>query len=218
MHSWPGTVVVLLVGLVVGFWAGGFTGCVGKGCEFRVDSMEALGTWVGGLGTIAAVMYAAAGLRREHETQVEAAVHVATERRRRDQVERHDAGLVTISCQIGSSIPYPPNVQVNELRVIVENGANTAPLFKLRGDLPGFDALHRERRVSAGATATTHFRKPHTMNMPFSIGSGEERRFELSRAAEVSIIFEMHDRVWSRVGDGPVEEIFGHGGPPVRPT
>lgn len=208
VHSWPGTVIVLLVGLVIGFWAGGFTSCAGKGCEVRVDSMEALGTWVGGLGTIAAVIYAAAAFRHDHEKRAEAAHEEAVARKRKDLAELRDAEQVTVRCQIGGSTPYPPNVQVTEFRVFVENGANTEPLFKLSGHVPGFGPLSREKRLEAGAQAVTQFRKPRTPNMPFTILSGEERQYERARARQVSISFEMHNRLWRRIGDDPIEEVL----------
>lgn len=53
-------IIGVLVGGVLGWLTGSWTSCASSSaCELRVNSVEALGTWVGGLGTVGALLYAA---------------------------------------------------------------------------------------------------------------------------------------------------------------
>src|SRR4051812_5248420 len=54
----------LLLGGAVGWWAGSWTACSAGGCKIRVDSIEAAGTWVGGLATAAGLVFTASELRQ----------------------------------------------------------------------------------------------------------------------------------------------------------
>lgn len=56
----------VLIGIAIGWAAGSWTACAsGPGCEIRVDSISALGTWVGGLGTVGALIYGVRAFRAD---------------------------------------------------------------------------------------------------------------------------------------------------------
>lgn len=53
-----GPLIGVVAGFVIGWGVGSWTACApGPGCEVRVNAIGALGTWVGGLGTVGALIY-----------------------------------------------------------------------------------------------------------------------------------------------------------------
>ncbi|WP_144855488.1 hypothetical protein [Marihabitans asiaticum] len=53
-----GLLIGVVAGIVIGWGMGSWTACApGPGCEVRVNAIGSLGTWVGGLGTVGALIY-----------------------------------------------------------------------------------------------------------------------------------------------------------------
>lgn len=78
-HSWlaAATAGALLFGL--GWLAGTWATCRGSGCSFDSQLFEAIGTWVGGLGTVVAVVVATHQLRSTIESSAQASLSEAAE-------------------------------------------------------------------------------------------------------------------------------------------
>lgn len=70
-HSWlvGATAAALLFGL--GWLAGSWATCRDPGCSFDAQLFEAIGTWVGGLGTVVAVVVATHQLRSTIESSAQ---------------------------------------------------------------------------------------------------------------------------------------------------
>lgn len=62
-------------GLILGWGLGSYATCAdGPGCQIRLDSVNALGTWVGGLGTIGALLLGILALRGDANEKRRSAV------------------------------------------------------------------------------------------------------------------------------------------------
>lgn len=116
--------VGVVVGAAVGWWLGSWTSC-GNACEPRVSAIEAVGTWVGGLGTVGAVGFAviafraeererrAAEVQRRDDERIERERLEESARLERVRLEQEEAAafkrdekmaaLVTIECKWGST-------------------------------------------------------------------------------------------------------------------
>jgi hypothetical protein len=66
-----GALLGLAAGLSIGWLFGSLTACSGTGCKANAAAIEAAGTWVGGLGTIAAVFFATNQFRAEQRHRVQ---------------------------------------------------------------------------------------------------------------------------------------------------
>lgn len=66
-------ILAALSGVAIGWCAGSWTACSASasGCEVRVASIEAAGTWVGGLATAAGLIFAGAELRHTRRSASE---------------------------------------------------------------------------------------------------------------------------------------------------
>jgi hypothetical protein len=195
----------LLVGVAIGWWAGSFTACSRStnGCETRVASIEALGTWVGGLGTVAAVMFAAVTFRNEERSRREAERRSRMTQLERERLDQDEAEQVSIRCQIGSFTAE----RVTEVRVHVHNGTNSTPLYKLRGRLERFGNLNTKHELEAGKTATKSFPMGYMGTtlpaVPVPLDERDEWLADLT--SKVVIVFEMNGEKWMRTGNGPIE-------------
>lgn len=194
----------LLLGLIGGWWAGSYLACseTTAGCEVRPDSIGAAGTWFGAIGTIAAVLTAVAAFRSDERTKREASRRAQLTHEAREQLERDEASMVRVSVegyhtQAGRVLSY---------RVTVVNGADTTPIFRLRGhDFTG--ALKGEHEVAPGKSSSTD-RRMGTWQAPPESRSREE--FESWCLKGVSVSFKMNDRFWRREGTGEVEPLEAH--------
>ena len=83
--------------------------------------------------------------------------------------------------------------------VTVKNGADTTPVFRLRGEDPR-GPLTEQHTIDAGGVATTERRERWTPPVPL----GE---FEAWAMPQTKIRFTMNGRSWTRTGNGPVEPI-----------
>jgi hypothetical protein len=196
--------VALLLGTALGWWAESFTACArGGSCAARVDAIEAVGTWVAGLGTVAAVLYAAMAFRSEEQSRRDMELRLIASQKDQEHLDRCEAMQVAITGQIGSWA----EAMVTEFRLHVYNGANRASIFKLRGNCPTFGPLVGAHELKPGGTVTTSIRMgPGTSSQPIGIPIGERDEYVAQRVAETTIMFEMRGHQWQRTGTGPVEK------------
>lgn len=153
----------LLIGGVLGFIAGGWASCApGAACEFKADLAGALGTWVGGLGTIGALVFAVrafrseeAARRRDEQVKIEAeaarrveamAARAAADRERERQetelereLERDQRRADKI--RIDVAIMLRADDQVRGMLVRVINDNVTTPVHSLGGRFEGLGPI-----------------------------------------------------------------------------
>lgn len=109
--GWVWAVAVALLTGVLGWWVGSWTACASGGsCEVRVASVEALGTWVGGIATAVGLVFAGLQLR-QNRAEVES----------RQQLEA--ARLRALARQVTISVlPHTAAFgRLDELKVVVKN-------------------------------------------------------------------------------------------------
>ncbi|MFC5266263.1 hypothetical protein ACFPJ1_29465 [Kribbella qitaiheensis] len=212
--------LILAVGLIIGWWAGSYTACSQAKCHVRVDAIEAAGTWVGGLGTMAAVLFAINAFQAEQRNRLEeqlrrdreehlAVVAALADAQEEEHRARADAELVIIDARIRVSDAS----HVMGVAVVVRNHSNATSIYKLSGEIVGYGPIPPEHEVPAGrwsypadygsaGTATDQLPTPLA-------GEGDDARraFEQNLRARVTITFEMNDRRWRRAGNDPVELI-----------
>lgn len=221
-------IVALLFGLAVGWWAGSFTtACAPAACQANVDAIEAAGTWVGGLGTVAAVLFAARvftseerARRDEQETRIlqmqqeqDAKLEARLAAEREMNRVRAEANLIVGAVSRDVSDP----VQVRSIRVTASNHANETAAFKVNAELPGYGALAMAHKVESGATESLgvfgdQFGVPtgdmfglKTEHLPRAIPGNEREKFYADLTSTLVVTYEMNGRRWRRRGDGPVE-------------
>jgi hypothetical protein len=136
-----------LVGGVTGWWAGSATACVN--CQANTAGIEALGTWVGGLGTVAAVAFAVIAFRSEEQSRRDMERQLLTNRREQDEHDRKEAQDVTISFTTGATIGGD---RATELRVTVRNGTSTSDVYRLSGNHDDFGTIGFKHTLKPGET------------------------------------------------------------------
>lgn len=196
----------ILIGGTAGWLAGSYTTCARSqaGCEVRWESIEAAGTWVGGLGTIAAVLAAVVAFRSEEQARRDQMDQEISESRERLRIARREAGKVQVDAIVGGTAGH----EITEIRVHVTNGTNTTPAFKLTGSADGLGPLRELHRLDPGEGATTSFRFGHNSgNQRIDVPMDEHQQYVADLAARVEIEFEMNGHRWKRVGSGPVELV-----------
>lgn len=224
----------LLVGGVIGFVAGGWASCApSEACEFKADLAGALGTWVGGLGTIGALIFAvrafrseeasrrqeerdrlvAERLRREEaelaraEVQRQRAEEADRDRQAADELERQ-ANLITIRWQVGGTFGPPQNRHANELRAFVLNGASTTSIHHVTGESATYGSLGSKHTVRPGESLAREYRfRPFGNDGDAVPIPADEQGWLSSLAEEVTIEFEMNGQRWTRRGSEPVERL-----------
>lgn len=222
--------VGVLLGIVVGFVAGGYLACApSESCEFKADLAGALGTWIGGLGTIGALVFAVVAFRNEEAArrrdeqarieaeaarQVEAAAareeaarerEAAAEARQRElERQTSDARRVRIGAQIGGTT----GDTLTEFRAYVRNGTSTVLAHHVTGVSEEFGSLGYEHTLEPGGVLSQRFRGLTISRRPaIQLPADKDARDEwLQEQIElVDITFEMHGKRWTRRGTGPVE-------------
>jgi hypothetical protein len=206
----------LAAGLSIGWLAGSFTACAETKCEANTAAIEAAGTWVGGLGTIAAVLFAVNQFRAEQRHRVEERMRREVEERQAEQAAaaadqaeedrvRAEADMVVIRARIRTTT----GDDVTGIGVLVENQATRTSIYKLKGTVLGYGPIAEAREVLPGHSSdSTDYGRAgsSTEKLPVRLTDEAARRaFIQSLTAVVSITFEMNDRRWRRVGNDPVE-------------
>ena len=128
-HHWRSLLVGVagvLLGGSVGWWAGSATACVR--CQANAAGIEALGTWVGGLGTVAAVGFAVIAFRSEEQSRRDLERKLLTTRQEQAEHDHREAEQVSISFAVGSSA----GDRATELRAQVTNHTSTTDIYQAR--------------------------------------------------------------------------------------
>ncbi|MBB1513781.1 hypothetical protein H5399_14400 [Tessaracoccus sp. MC1627] len=114
-------------GGALGWWAGSFATCAAAAvqCQASVDAIAAVGTWVGGLGTVGAVIYAAATLRRDEQ------LRTTTKQRETSKLTVHAAN-VTLKIR-----PTDYDEQaIRQIGIWISNPPGDYPLHNVRVSIP----------------------------------------------------------------------------------
>jgi uncharacterized membrane protein len=199
-----------LAGACGGWVLGSYTACADAGCKVRVDAVEAVGTWVGGLGTIAAVLAAVVAFRGEDSARRELQARRLDGQQAARDWERAEAEQVRLSAQIGAIMVVGGIRCVTEFRVTVRNSTNESVAYKVRGGSPKWGALDPQSRLEPASAVTTRIsllgRRPR--GEPLAVPA-DILDWELQMVALIAITFQMHGRQWKRTGHYPVEPVGG---------
>lgn len=184
----------LVIGAVVGWWAGSFTACVaGPACEVRVGSIEAAGTWVGGLGTVAAVLAAVAALRLDRETREAEARLASLTARQRELHLTADANRLLIQWQVN----HWQGQRLLGAVLSVTNRSDETPIYRVQATSP-LGAPLRARLLKPGATEQVDVdlrnRKGPVPDL------ADKSAFETEQLAQVLVYFKMNGRYWRKGG------------------
>ncbi|MFC7490052.1 MULTISPECIES: hypothetical protein [unclassified Knoellia] len=193
----------LAVGVAGGFWWGSYAGACydDSSCTVRWDAVSAVGTWVGGLGTIAAVLVAARTFQGEEKARRRAARRAALTAAERQNEDQKNAALIRVGTSVGS---YTRS-HITELRFAVHNDSTENPVFKVR-------LQNKEWGIDAQVCHRLDAGHGNTYQVKFGFNSGREspsvpeddRQAWLDQILEATIMsFEMNDRVWTRRGQSP---------------
>lgn len=191
------------IGLAGGIWWGSYLGaCSGNDqCSARWDAVGAVGTWVGGLGTIAAVLIAVqafeveehARRREERKAQAEAAKALA--------LEQKAAQSVTMNAELGS---YSDD-EVYEVRVYLTNGSRKSSITDVTMDVAAIERSFEVREIPPGATQVFSHRPTDGPGFePLLVGIDERPDLLFDLIDDSTVTFEMNERRWSRTGGQPV--------------
>lgn len=189
--------VCLAVGVALGWIAGSYTVCNDTGCQKNVDAIEAAGTWAGGLGTMAAVIIAAAALRsderiREQEDAEDEAFELA------------EAGRVRINMPSASR----QDVYITGISMSVTNRTYEFAVFDLKADVEGYGEFSRPHELPRGDSVNHEFGWPRQASLQIVAPTNEEEKRVLADVkAKTTITFTLANKPWRRTGDGPAELV-----------
>ncbi|TCC08531.1 hypothetical protein [Kribbella soli] len=207
--------VALSIGLTTGWWAGAFTTACGPAdCHANWDAIEAIGTWVGGIGTVAAVLFAVRAFRSEEAARRdEQATRVVQMQREQDaEFEKRLAAARDLdrihteaNMVFGVVTAYVGNrVEIQCIRVSIRNGANETETFKMSGELPGYGQTRLVHSLAGGQSEQlAAFGQPlgtPTDQLPKAVPEADRARFYEELTAALTITFDMNGRSWRRVG------------------
>lgn len=215
VEHWRGVGLVwagLVVGGTIGWWAGSFTACASGGCQVRVDSIGALGTWVGGLGTIAAVLAAVVAFKGEEDARREEIARLGRTRREQMDRDEEEANRIVVSAQINSTAVYSQVRSVTEFTIAVANNARTSTAHDLTAFSSEWGQIARGCRLDSNA-------RPVSKHVRLGSDRGNQRPEPFPEPQDhaawskevvegVTIDFEMNDQRWRRVGNTPVERVI----------
>lgn len=191
----PSTILVggsgVLAGLCLGWLLGGYTSCRSTtfGCEIRVDIVEAVGTWIGGLGTIMAVIYAALTLR----------AHKADSATRHSIIQEKKASLERAAFQAARSLHFAIKAdgyeanRIHHVTLLVKNTSRDADMTCIEISLPEESLLEQLKDLSPG-DSTTISKETEI----FLEGSLSE--WEANANQKIKARYTTRDRVWEKVG------------------
>lgn len=195
-----------LVGLAIGWWAGSFTACAltEDGCEVRVQAIEALGTWVGGVGTILAVGAAILAFRSEERSRRSSERREANAKLQQSRQALENATRIVVTAKL---VSYTGD-DITEIVFEISNGASEVSAFDLTLTHDEYGPFPREHSLDPGRTVTrpVQFGGRHNRIVPRvpSMQRDEWLRQQLSGA---KLKFKMSDVEWLREGDAQPTEV-----------
>lgn len=193
----------LLIGLLFGWWAGGFLSCSlsVEGCEVRADSVSAAGTWFGAIGTVAAVLTAVAAFRAEERNKRNEVRRELLHAIRREKRFADEANRVRIECHAN----HTQGGRIRGFVVSITNGTDQTPIFQLKGhDFAG--ALDGAHKLDGGKTVATSRAIGH-WSAPENAPVNDPEAFERWCERDVAITFRMNGRRWQRTGHADAELV-----------
>jgi hypothetical protein len=193
----------LVPGLAAGWWAGGFAACAGD-CEVRVQSLEAAGTWVGGIGTILAVLAAVMAYQREEDTRREQNRLIILSREEEQQLAEDEARKVAVTCHVDE---YQGD-SVNVLKVEVHNQAHETPVYEIRLEYELFSD-HPQLLEKLPPLDRHRFGFRWLTGGGPKVTPDEHATWTAQQLEHVTVRFTMNGRRWKRVGSNPVQRDRG---------
>lgn len=193
----------LLVGLLLGWWAGGYLSCSQStsGCEVRATSIGAAGTWFGAIGTVAAVLTAVAAFRSDERAKREEARLALLSDEAREKTFADEANCVQIKCQANHTQGGRPLGYI----VMVTNASDQTSIFRFQGsDFTG--PLTSVHELGAGRVVRTE-RRAGRWSLPAGVKVDDLRAFEQWCERSVTIMFKMNGRYWRKKGHADAELI-----------
>lgn len=191
--------------LVAGFVLGQWVACAGESCSFDVDLFGALGTWVGGIGTVLALGFAAVQLRGDIEERVADRQAEAARQREQERSAWEQAQLVTSSVGMNSYIGT--DIGTGFAASIV-NGANETPVYNAVLMVPPY-GLVRAPKLESKASQTGRWNFGGNSTWPnVERAEGQQwHEWDAQVHAGCTLEFEMNGSVWRRRGSGPAERV-----------
>jgi hypothetical protein len=208
------TILVAAVGLaclVVGWWVGGFMACISStgGCQVRWESVTALGTWFGAIGTILAFVIAAQAFRADQSARDRAEARASETKAERTEREQREAARVVAAVAWLSSQGVADKgggeqlVRASTLRLVLTNGSGEPArnVAVTSEDFPGW--RFSKLQVAASDREQAEIR---------SRGEGwevprDQRRVAAKFADGLTIGFDMFGHRWEKRGQGPTERV-----------
>lgn len=183
-----------LSGLVLGWWGGSFTACSQSesGCEVRVQAIEAVGTWVGGLGTVLAVGAAVVAFRSEEESRRVNEYRIAAREKAALSRTISDAQSVSVTATVGAW----SDETVSELKFLVKNGSGSTDAYNIVLTHRLFHTILTSHRVEAGSEITGRVRLDPTEKISLAAREVWIR----DQIADTRLEFEMSGIRWERIG------------------
>lgn len=199
-----GSVIILLAGIAIGWWAGSFTACAGKGCEVRVDSIEALGTWVGGVGTIAALYWAGASHRQREEERREAEARAKLTAQEQQDLYESEAEEVVLSVHFGGGTAMIADL----VRFRVKNNAIKTPIYKVVCVVEGWPRVAEVREIGPGALGEFEYKTSNAKGkLPAPVAAPMRVKWQDDLLAIMTVTWTMNGIRWTRTANGPVKRV-----------
>jgi hypothetical protein len=199
----------LLAGAVIGWVLGSYSACRDSGCKVRVDSVEAIGTWVGGLGTIAAVLAAVVAFRSEEAARRAQELRLMLTRVEQEQQDRLQVEQVLPRARVRMTVGDSGERYVLNFDLGVVNNTNTTNAYKVRWESARYGKFrerpklapseHWKERITLGGESPSGPR-PRRMPAPANLDA-----WEADMVTDVTIEFEMNGQRWRRIGFQPPE-------------
>ncbi|WP_328991488.1 hypothetical protein OG394_34955 [Kribbella sp. NBC_01245] len=198
--------LALLAGLLVGLWLGTISAC-GDDCKPHVDLIEAAGTWAGGIGTVVAVLVAAASLRSQQDER--------EERRDRERIEQQQAvadeaeaerELLSLAEQVRftyMSVTHDGDKLTHFVTQVI-NETHQHPIYDVAVDTDeGRQISERSLAAHGGISGAFHLKPLPTQG----VVSMSDDDSVVAVKAQARLTFKMCDRWWQRDGVCPVGRI-----------
>lgn len=195
-----------LVGLALGWWVGSFTACVAteRGCEVRVQSIEAAGTWVGGVGTVLAVGAAVLAYRSEERSrrEEERQKEIAAQQRASQALE--NAKRVVVTAQV---VSYTGDA-ITQLAFEIRNGASQTSAFDLNLSHDTYGPFQPEHSLAPGRQVAREvfFGERYQREVP-QVPRGQRDEWLRRQLDQTKLQFVMKNVQWCRVGDAEPTEM-----------
>lgn len=200
VQGWIATLIGLLVGLILGVWtATSIASCAGSNaCTVSWDGVSALGTWVGGLGTVVAVLVAARTFQHQQNLAEREANVQRAEALQASRALAEDAARVAVRVRpLSSSAGVLDSVLLS-----VENGSHGRTIFDVSVEA---DWLAQPWKLAVMKAKDDRTQTVGMEEKGISMESSQRHVTEMRRTAVISFV--MDGMKWRRIGDAPPETL-----------